>query len=430
MKLNHHFSFTINSIFSINATLTISLVAYFGFFSLSCQEPTEYSIIYSEEEPFGEISKQLKNVLECDSTMKVNLINGVGSLANVDSVAQGKADFTLAENYIPHQDSVKSVLVFYDQILHIFYSAPETPSNFRELVENRKVFMGAVGSGSYRFMKNLFSFFHVDTTTVTIVNDPFEDIDVFAGFNDILRENYLLGLKSYKLFSLGKPGRIGQGSIADAIALKYPKVHPYIIPKETYGNITPEPVLTIATEAVLVANENIDASEINSICKSIYEQRQKFHSISPLIYKSLNEEFDRSRLTFPLHEGARIYFDRDEPSIMERYAELIGVVFSIFIALVSGLLSLNRWVKQRKKDRIDVFYKDLMEIKNKISSITDDKQAKYELETIHASQNKAFTMLIDEKLAADESFRIYTELSREIIDELNRKIETLKTKKT
>ena len=48
---------------------------------------------------------------------------------------------------------------------------------------------------------------------------------------------------------------------------------------------------------------------------------------------------------------------------------------------------------------------------------------------VQASQNKAFEMLIVEKLVANDSFRIYMELSKETINELRGKMRVLKAKK-
>ena len=48
------------------------------------------------------------------------------------------------------------------------------------------------------------------------------------------------------------------------------------------------------------------------------------------------------------------------------------------------------------------------------------------IKSIQLAQNKAFEMLIDEKLEANESFRIYMELSKETINELKIKVKKLK----
>lgn len=395
----------------------------------SCSDKNnKYSIVYSEEEPLGEISRNLEKIWEEELGLDIKLINGSGSSANLDSVAMGRADFTITENYIPFKQDVSSMLVFFPQVLHIFYSAPETPKSFTDLIVGKRVFMGAEGSGSYRFMTNLFEFFKININQVQIVDDPFEDVEVFAGFNDILEDNNLMGLESFKLYSFDQIDHFGHGSLAEAIALKYPKVHPYVIPEGTYGEITKEAILTISSDAVLVVRSGIAEEDVYEMIKSAFHHKQEFNDISPLVYKGMDEQFDRTSLTFPLHEGARIYLDRDEPSIFERYAELAGVLFSIGLAVWSGIISIRRWQTQRKKDRVDIFYKDLIEIKNEISSIRTTDLGLQKLTAIKNSQNKAFNMLINEELEANESFRIYMELSKETINELKSRLQYIKTR--
>lgn len=398
-------------------------------FLASCSsDEKEVTIIYSEEEPFGTISKKLEEVLERNTGVPVNLIIGSGSLANVDSVARGTADFAVTENYIPYKQGVNSVTVFFPQILHIFYASENPPLSFEELVMDKRVFIGLEGSGSYRFMQNLFDFFKLDKSRIHIAEDAFDEVDVFAGFNDILSDNYLTGLEDYKIYSFDQVDRFGKGSIAEAIALKFPKVHPYIIPQNTYGSINDQPVLTLSTDAVLVANSQLDNDLLYEVIRSVFHEKQAFNEISPLVYKGLDENFDHGALTFPLHEGARIYLDRDEPGLYERYAELTGVIFSIAVVLISGLISLKKWQVQRKKDRVDVFYNDLMQIKNRLDTQYTLENGRSDLKLVKASQNKAFQMLINEDLEANDSFRIYMELSKEVIQDIKNRMAYLKKK--
>lgn len=413
--------------FSIFKTGLLGLTCLWLF--SSCFNPTtiEFSLIYSTDEPIGEISRRLEPLLEENFNVDIKLIIGEGSDSNLDSVASGAVDFTITENHVDFREGVSSVLVFYPQVLHVFYHESLEVGSFRELFEGRKVFIGNPGSGSYKFIMNLFDFFQIDQSKVTITANAFDNYDVFAGFNDILPSNYLIGLENFKLYSFDKVENYGKGSIAEAICLKYPKVRPYIIPQATYGDLTKEPILTISSNAVLVCNSSLRDTYITDQIKTIFANQEVFTSISPLIFTGLDEHFDRSNLTFPIHNGARIFLDRDEPSFFERYAELVGVLFSIIIAVVSGIISLSRWQRQKKKDRVDVFYKVLMDVKNQSKNLKTVKETMAKIKDVQESQNKAFEMLINEELEANESFRIFMELSKETIEELRTRVRILKS---
>lgn len=60
--------------------------------------------------------------------------------------------------------------------------------------------------------------------------------------------------------------------------------------------------------------------------------------------------------TFSIYREILHIFYREEPSSIERYAELGGVLLSIAIASISGLVSLTKWQAQKRKDKVDEFY--------------------------------------------------------------------------
>lgn len=397
----------------------------------SCnQEKIKYRLFYTTDEPDGEISKAIKTVMERNHNIEIELVPGAGSFANLDSIADGVADIALIENFVPFRDDVRTILTFYPKVLHIFYydnGGPE-PQSFKELLYGKGVFIGEEGSGSHLFMEDMFEFFDLDLTQFEIVDNIFSaNTEVVIGFTDIVLLKNLTTLQGFKLYSLDKLDNFGNGSIVDAISLRYPQVHPFVIPETSYREITDKPIVTVASDALLVVKAGLRESFAYDLTRTIFNEKQDFINLSPLIYRGLDENFDRTLISFPLHEGARVYLDRDEPGFFERYAELVGVLFSIVIAIVSALISLSKWQNQKKKDRVDIFYRDLMEIKN--APVTSSSQGIEKIKGIQESQNKAFDMLINEELEANESFRIYMELSKETIHELRGRVRLLKNLK-
>ncbi|MEQ9288535.1 MAG: TAXI family TRAP transporter solute-binding subunit [Cyclobacteriaceae bacterium] len=403
--------------------LAVALLVFTLFGSCS-ETKKKFSIIYSPDEPIGEIVKTMKEVIERELGHEVELIIGEGSLANLDSLTKGRADFTIVENYVPFRTGVKSLFPFYPQVFHIFYRSDSEVKTFDELVYGKKVYIGPEGSSSYRFMMDIFNFFQVDMTKFEVTPNVWEN-DVFCGFTDIVKAEDLALFEGYRLYSFDEVANYGKGSIAEGISLKYPGAQPFIIPVETYGSLTEKPVLTFESDAVLIAREDLSDEIVYDITKLIFRDKPEFTRISPLISIDLTENFDRKKLNFPLAEGSRVYLDRDEPTLLERYAELAGVAFSILIALTSGLVSFSKWRSQAKKDRVDVFYKELMDIKNELPKIATLKEAALQVNKIKQAQNKAFEMLMDEKLTADESFRIYMELSKETINDVKLKMKRI-----
>ena len=127
-------------------------------------------------------------------------------------------------------------------------------------------------------------------------------------------------------------------------------------------------------------------------------------------------ECDRGTIGL-LHNGARRYLERDEPDFLERYAETMNFLVYLVFLILTGLVGLARWRSQRKKDRIDVFYQRTLVIRNKA---TPEICAQLLID-LGVLEEEAFQSLIDEKLAADESFSIFTDLVDRVRSDLSRR---------
>ena len=77
-------------------------------------------------------------------------------------------------------------------------------------------------------------------------------------------------------------------------------------------------------------------------------------------------------------------------------------------------------IKARRKNRIDVFYRDAIALRNSVDDSSPPYARKVAIGKVRELQTKAFDLLVHEKVAADESFRIFITLSNDIIDDLRR----------
>jgi len=91
---------------------------------------------------------------------------------------------------------------------------------------------------------------------------------------------------------------------------------------------------------------------------------------------------------------------------------------TVFVALFSAIFAGVRIYHMRRKNRIDAFYTDVIAIRNTVGDQATDHERAEASKKIKALQNKAFEMLVDEKLSADESFRIFISLSSDALRDL------------
>ena len=329
-------------------------------------------------------------------------------MAPLASLTSGKADLAVVENSAAFVPGIRAILPIYESVLHVliredievsenrqslagasFYvvNSSEAGSSFVELITRRQ----GLGSDDY----------HVST-----IYEP-GITDVIVYFGPVDADNTLWYQQGFRFASLNSRFNPQRQFYEEGVGYIAPNMRPKVIPALTYdiaGN--EEPLLTVAVDALLVTRRDVSEGLVFGVTRTLLEQKPRFTAVAPSLFSAVNESFDRYALSFPLHSGARRYLERDEPGILERYAESINLLVYVIFLLLTGFLGLARWTARRKKDRIDTFYIRARSIEERIGQ----EETAALLAELDALEQEAFTSLIAEKLAADESFRIFTDL--------------------
>lgn len=265
-----------------------------------------------------------------------------------------------------------------------------------------------------------------DMDGVTAALNEYDVLVLFASLNSQSVRNILRSWKG-TIYSLDDPSLMGKGSIVDGFCMSYPKAVPFIIPKGIYGQWPLKPVLTFAVYDVLVCHKDLDPSTAYDIVQNIYDHRQSL-SEQNFEFGMLDDNMESHRFSFPLHEGAVKYMTRNQPTFWERESEVIGLIVSILVLTSGGLTTLFKYLKQRRKDRVDMYYQRVLFAANLARETNDlDKKRKY-LDELFLIRNNAFDQLVAEKLDANEAFTIFVNLANGAIHELERDIQLLEEK--
>lgn len=381
--------------------------------------------------PDNEIAMDILNLLDRESNVMINFTDDeMSELDALEALIAGDADIALVSNSLPFRRRVATVLPMYPNVLHIGYMPGRNPSDFRALLQGARVFAGEQGSASRLMFESVRSRLHLGNEEFSYVEADrdseqagAEFPDVFVVFAPVAADNLEdvppAVRDNIRFYSLGSPADIGQGGIIDSATLLNPYLEPFVIPAGTYGAITPQPVLTLSVDMMLVARRDLDDAVVYDLVQEVLRLKPALAALRPGLFRRLSDNFDSSNSTFVLHPGLVAYEQRDAPTVYERYSGIAEVVVTLFVAIVSAMFAVTRMYKLRRKNRIDVFYRKTMEIRNSVfnASAAERDSAIAEL---RALQTSAFEQLIDEKLAADESFRIFIAQSSDLIDELRR----------
>jgi len=82
-------------------------------------------------------------------------------------------------------------------------------------------------------------------------------------------------------------------------------------------------------------------------------------------FVTLNESVNQASFLYPMHRGSGAYLRRGQPTFFERYAELMAYAFSIGAVLFGALQAIRRRIMARKKERIDQYFLDYLDIRSR-----------------------------------------------------------------
>jgi len=337
--------------------------------------------------------------------------------AALDAVASGVVDIALISNSLSFRNNIATVMPLYQTVLHIAYREERNASSGITLLSGAKIYAGPTGSASRLIFERIVNRIGLERSAYEYVSEITDHPDIVIVFAPISPEIFI-DYPDFRLFSLGSPGAIGIGSVVDAAVLLNPHFRPFVIPAGTYGVSTPEPVVTIAVDKMLVTRSDMDSSIVYDLIDDVLRLRPALAAQRPGLFQQLSENFDASRSRFVLHAGTQAYLQRSEPTLLERYSGVAEVAVTLIIALASALIAGARIFRMRRKNRIDEFYSRTIELSRSVNRSTSVEKRQQVIEEVRDLQMTAFDLLVAEKLAADESFRIFITLSNDVVKEL------------
>lgn len=343
----------------------------------------------------------------------------------LEMLKSGAADLALVANIEPYDPDIATVVPLYPTVLHIAYRLPpdgstlDQPDLLNELSRGR-VYAGAAGSPSRLLLETAARQNGMDPALINYVDDGQDCVEVIVIYAPVIPEleKPLTRCGDYRLYSLGEPDSVGTGSPVDAIPLFNPQLSPFVIPAGTYGPLTPGPVLTLAVDQLLVARKGVPDGVIYDLLREILRLRPSLANIQPGLFQRLTDRFDASGSTFVLHPGAQAYINRDEPDLYERYSGVAEVVVTLIIGLVSGTYAVFRILSIRRKNRIDEFCRQALDLRDEAAAMGSDTARSNAVASLRVLQERAYAEMIDERLSADESFRIFITLTNDLMADL------------
>ncbi len=382
------------------------------------REPAELRLVAPRLAADRQIAEVLVQAFDGNAHIRLTLVPlADDSMTSLEALNEGIGELALVSNSEAYQRGIETVIPLYTTVLHIAYRGDLSPGDPTDLLTGTTIFAGAADSPSRVMLTETAGRLGVAAGDIRFVETPVPRPDVIVLFAPImagLMDDY----RDYRLYSIGTAAQLGKGSAAEAMSMLRPQFRPVILPTNVYPGVVSDPVVTLAVDELLVVRKDIPETVVYDLISEVLRLKPALSAAQPGLFHQLTDSFDASNSTFVIHPGAQTYIERNEPSAYERYSGVAEVAVTILVGLVSGTYAAIRIYRIRRKNRIDTFYKRAIGIRKSVTDLSDAAARTRALKEIRRLQESAFDLLVDERLAADESFRIFITLCNDIISDL------------
>lgn len=392
---------------------------------VSCAaERSSLVILVTPEEPAPTIAASIQPLLESIGyAVEIRSIDD--PMEVFELIDAGAADLGIVEEPDEPRSGLATVLPLYPTLLHVLHRSDMQPGGFEEVIRGHSVYPGPQGGAGWRLLQLLAENFGLSSEDYRILDNPWlEEPEVFFQFGGLFSdaEQRQLGEQDYQLFSFGEVARLGQGTVAEGIVLRNPRLRTFVIPAATYPKLSKSPVLTLAARSILVGREDFDPKHAYLISEHLFEHAQDVGAGYHLVSHELTETMSSDSLALALHPGVRRYVEKDRPSFVERYVEVIALGITVIAGIGSGLITLYNYRRSQKKDRIDVYYNRALALRARM----ERSEAVPELLGIEKEmkglQEEVMALLVDERLDANHALTIFMTLSSQVLAETRSKL--------
>ncbi|WP_462249249.1 hypothetical protein [Ekhidna sp.] len=390
----------------------------------SCNHNYKLNLLVSEEDE--RVMTKIANDINTHSRFDISVTSkdSLTEVAAIESLLDNEYEITTVDNTLDYHGSKKdlrTVIPFFHEVLVVASRHELSQKEIDSLIHTGNYMILTKEVDELAFFERMIPNFTGDSTInyrlephYDLRND-FQKYDLLMFFSAL--ENYELGRllfdKEAYIYSLDHEETYGKGSFIEGFCQAYKKTTPYIISRYAFGITMENPVYTLAVHELLMTTSDVPKKVIFDLIETIHQ-----HHIVPIFESSNSYTFEVNHqdinLSFPFHGGTINYLERDKPSFIERYSEFMGFILSVFIVLFGLSASFKANMNQRKKDRMDLYYQELLDLKDNL----EDTSTKDLSDNLKRMQKIVFDLLIKEKLSANNEFVIFMMLWDELHHEL------------
>jgi uncharacterized protein len=367
------------------------------------------------------LAQAIKQVVEAQLPhIKIDVQESKGTAENIERIEKGTANLATAQADLPAGPKARTVAVLYADSFQLIVQGQSSIQKFTDL-KGKNIGMVTRG-GQYESFMNVARHFGLSHKDFEFIgeNDQIIDIAFQQQQVDAIFQVRAIGNQRVATLIKSFDGRLVPIEQAEALKLEHPAFESAKIPIGAYKGSQPQvpqsELPTIAVQRLLLASATVDANILRQITQLLNEQRRELKAAIPAELGNtspLIANIRRPELTggtgIPLHPGAAAYYDRNEPSFIQKNSDMIALGLTVGALIWSWIAELKNWVDRRQKNLADTYIQQVMAVaserKNNHLS-REDAQAK--MDEIFAAMAAA---LVQEEVT-QESFQTFNDIYR------------------
>ena len=263
-----------------------------------------------------------------DLNFLIAVESSAGSIANVQLLRSGEADFALLQNDVAYYafngitldafagkpvKNMAGVFSVYPEIVHVIARRSADVRSIRGL-KGKRVVLGAPGSGAEQNALQVLKahgILETDLRTIQSIGRTAAFDQLRAGIVDAVFVSTALGSPLIAdAMASGKLTLVGIGdSAGEALRRSYPFYTIEKIPANTYPGLEHD-VTSAGVMAILVVRSNVPDELVYSLTRAVFDHLPQFQSSHPAA-RHLTLRTALSGMALPLHPGAERYFQQN-----------------------------------------------------------------------------------------------------------------------
>jgi TRAP transporter TAXI family solute receptor len=314
-----------------------------------------------------ELATAIARVFQQDHpNVKVEVYETQGSGENVRLLEEGQVDLATLQADTPVSHGIRALATLYYDAYQLIVREDSGIHDVADL-SGRRIAIPPEASGqnrSFWFLVEHYGLAPQDLVALPMSDDAANFAMQHGQVDAVFRVRAPGNALVHELIRHQADMRLVPIDQSAALALQIPTIDPGTIPRGSYRGSPALPdtdLQTAVLNRILVASESLEESLVFEITQLLFEQRSALIAESRLAgrIRPLGEE---TRIALPMHAGARRYYEREKPTIIQENSRLLAALLYVIAILTSAFLALRTRVKRSRRIRMKDYNLKLMDL--------------------------------------------------------------------